>query len=112
MSILGYESLPKALSKDYDTESVWMRMPENVVRVYRGLLQVNENTKQVQNNYYEGVCFALKNAARMVTMTEPGGYWGHYVCECVRACVCLRFGRRSLFLRQICGRSRFFRKNL
>ena len=67
---LGYESLPKALSKDYDTESVWMRMPENVVRVYRGLLQVNENTKQVRNNYYEGVCFALKNAARMVTMTE------------------------------------------
>ena len=67
---LGYESFPKALSKDYDTESVWMRMPENVVRVYRGLLQVNENTKQVRNNYYEGVCFALKNAARMVTMTE------------------------------------------
>ena len=67
---LGYESLPKALSKDYDTESVWMRMPENVVQVYRGLLQVNENTKQVRNNYYEGVCFALKNAARMVTMTE------------------------------------------
>ncbi len=67
---LGYESLPKALSKDYDTESVWMRMPKNVVRVYRGLLQVNENTKQVRNNYYEGVCFALKNAARMVTMTE------------------------------------------
>lgn len=67
---LGYESLPKALSKDYDTESVWMRMPENVVRVYRRLLQVNENTKQVRNNYYEGVCFALKNAARMVTMTE------------------------------------------
>ena len=24
----------------------------------------------VRNNYYEGVCFALKNAARMVTMTE------------------------------------------
>ncbi len=67
---LGYESLPKALPKDYDTESVWMRMPENVVQVYRGLLQVNENTKQVRNNYYEGVCFALKNAARMVTMTE------------------------------------------
>lgn len=42
---LGYESLPKALSKDYDTESVWMRMPENVVQVYRGLLQDNENTE-------------------------------------------------------------------
>lgn len=67
---LGYEQLPKALSKDYDTESTWMRVPENVVRVYRGLIQVNENTKMVRNNYYEGVCFALKNAARMVTMTE------------------------------------------
>ena len=67
---LGYEQLPKALSKDYDTESTWMRVPENVVRVYRGRIQVNENTKMVRNNYYEGVCFALKNAARMVTMTE------------------------------------------
>ena len=67
---LGYEQLPKALSKDYDTESTWMRVPENVVKVYRGLIQVNENTKMVRNNYYEGVCFALKNAARMVTMTE------------------------------------------
>lgn len=47
-----------------------MRVPENVVKVYRGLIQVNENTKMVRNNYYEGVCFALKNAARMVTMTE------------------------------------------
>ena len=67
---LGYEQLPKALSKDYDTESTWLRVPENVVTVYRGLIQVNENTKQVRNNYYEGLCFALKNAARMVTMTE------------------------------------------
>lgn len=67
---LGYEQLPKALSKDYDTESTWMRVPENVVKVYRELIQVNENTKQVRSNYYEGVCFALKNAARMVTMTE------------------------------------------
>ena len=58
--------------KDYDTESTWMRVPENVVKTYRGLIRVNETTKQVSNNYYDGVCFALMNAARMVTMTEQG----------------------------------------
>ncbi len=69
---LGYEQFPKALVKDYDTESTWMRVPENVVKTYRGLIRVNETTKQVSNNYYDGVCFALMNAARMVTMTEQG----------------------------------------
>lgn len=67
---LGSEQLPLPLSKDYDTESVWLSLPENVVRVYRRLLQVNPNGQIVRNNYFEGVMYALKNAAQMVTMTE------------------------------------------
>jgi len=36
---LGYVTLTQPLQKDYDTESTWITMPENVVKVYRSLLQ-------------------------------------------------------------------------
>ena len=44
--------------------------PENVVRQYRNLLQPDRNGYYVRNNHFEGLMFALKNAALMVTMTE------------------------------------------
>lgn len=67
---LGYEQLKEPLTKNYDTESLWIELPADVVRIYRGLLQPNESGQMVRNNHFEGICFALKNAARMVTMTE------------------------------------------
>lgn len=67
---LGFEQLTKPLTKDYDTESTWLSIPENVVKVYRRLLQVNQNGQLVRNNHFEGLMYALKNAALMVTMTE------------------------------------------
>ncbi len=67
---LGFEQLEKPLSKDYDTESTWIRIPENVVTVYRRLLQESQNGNIIRNNHFEGVCFAIKNAAMMGTMTE------------------------------------------
>jgi DEAD/DEAH box helicase domain-containing protein len=67
---LGFEQLQKPLSKDYDTESTWIKIPDNVVKVYRGLLQETENGNIVRNNHFEGICYALKNATMMATMTE------------------------------------------
>lgn len=67
---LGFEQLEKPLSKDFDTESTWVKIPDNVVKVYRGLLQETESGKVVRNNHFEGLCYALKNAAMMATMTE------------------------------------------
>lgn len=67
---LGFSQLPKPLSKDYDTESTWLKLPENVVKVYRGLLQAGPNGQMIRNDHFEGLCYALKNAALMVTMTE------------------------------------------
>lgn len=67
---LGFEQLTKPLSKNYDTEAAWLRLPENVVRQYRNLLQPDRNGYYVRNNHFEGLMFALKNAALMVTMTE------------------------------------------
>lgn len=67
---LGFEKLEKPLSKAYDTESTWIRIPDNVVKVYRRLLQEGENGQLIRNNHFEGLCYAVKNAAMMATMTE------------------------------------------
>lgn len=67
---LGFEQLEKPLSKDYDTESTWIRIPQNVVDVYRRLVQRSENGQLIRNNHFEGLCYAIKNAAMMATMTE------------------------------------------
>ncbi|MDF2882984.1 MAG: box helicase, partial [Clostridiaceae bacterium] len=67
---LGFEHLEKPLSKDYDTESTWIKIPGNVVNVFRRLLQEGENGQIIRNNHFEGLCYAIKNAAMMATMTE------------------------------------------
>jgi DEAD/DEAH box helicase domain-containing protein len=67
---LGFEQLEKPLSKAYDTESTWIRVPDNVVKIYRSLLQESQNGMIIRNNHFEGLCYAIKNAALMSTMTE------------------------------------------
>ena len=67
---LGYVSLTQPLQKDYDTESTWIDIPEDVVRVYRSLLLPNGAGELVLNNHFECLQNAIKNAAMMVTMTE------------------------------------------
>ena len=67
---LGFEQLKQPLSKSFDTEAAWLKLPENVVKVYRNLLQPDKKGNYVRNNHFDGLAFALKNAARMVTMTE------------------------------------------
>ena len=67
---LGYVSLTQPLQKDYDTESTWIDIPEDVVRVYRSLLLPNGAGELVLNNHFEGLQNAIKNAVMMVTMTE------------------------------------------
>ncbi len=66
---LGYVDLTVPLQKDYDTESTWLRIPENVVSVYRRLVQRNGNGMVVRNNHFEGIAHAIRSAAMMVTMT-------------------------------------------
>lgn len=67
---LGYEQLQQPLSKEYETESTWMRIPSNVVQIYRRLLQQNSQGQLVRNNHFDGMCHEIKSATRMVTMTE------------------------------------------
>lgn len=67
---LGYDQLPQPLTKQYDTEGAWIQLPAEVVRRYRSMLQESASGKQVLNNHFEGLCYALENAARMLTMTE------------------------------------------
>lgn len=65
---LGYVELANPLKKDYDTESTWLDIPNNVVQVYRGLLQRNQSGELVRNNHFEGIANSIKNAVMMVTM--------------------------------------------
>lgn len=67
---LGFEPLEQPLAKDFDTEAAWIGMPEEVVNLYRRLLIESENGQYVRNNHFEGLCYALENAAMMLTMTE------------------------------------------
>lgn len=67
---LGYQQLACPLSKSYDTEAVWLKLPQNVVCAYRGFLQQDDAGRYVRNNHFNGLSFALKTAALMVTMTE------------------------------------------
>lgn len=67
---LGYVELSLPLQKDYDTESTWIGIPENVVNTYRSLLLPTASGELVLNNHFEGISYAMKNAAMMVTMTE------------------------------------------
>ncbi len=66
---LGYVQLSEPLQKDYDTESTWIGIPDNVREVYHSLLLPNASGELVLNNHFEGICHAIKNAAMMVTMT-------------------------------------------
>ncbi|MBC3804295.1 DEAD/DEAH box helicase [Acetobacterium fimetarium] len=67
---LGFEQLEQPLAKDYDTESTWLKIPDNVVNVYRRLLQRSQNGQLIRNNHFEGLCYAIKSVAMMATMTE------------------------------------------
>lgn len=67
---LGFEQLRRPLTKNFDTEAAWLKLPEEVVKVYRNLLQPDREGRYVRNNHFDGLVFALKNAAMMVTMTE------------------------------------------
>lgn len=67
---LGYDQLPRPLTKQYDTEGTWIGVPDEVVWKYRSLLRESASGKQPLNNHFEGMCYALENAARMLTMTE------------------------------------------
>ncbi len=67
---LGYERLEQPLEKGYDTESVWLLMPREVVRAYQSLLRRDRNGNVTGGNCFEGMAYALKNAAMMVTMAS------------------------------------------
>ncbi|WP_246599835.1 Zn-binding domain-containing protein [Clostridium lacusfryxellense] len=67
---LGFQQLEKPLSKDYDTESTWIKIPDNVVKVYRKMLKESPSGKILRNNHFEGLCYVIKNVAMMTTMTE------------------------------------------
>lgn len=68
---LGYVDLTVPLAKDYDTEGTWIRIPENVTRTFRAILQKSEDGTIVRNNHFDGMSHAVRHASMMTTMTAP-----------------------------------------
>jgi len=70
---LGYEKLDRPLSKTFETEGFWIRLPEDVCRLFFHLSPQPENGSGLQfwKTYFEGLSFTLQNSAMMVTMTTP-----------------------------------------
>lgn len=70
---LGYEKLDRPLSKTFETEGVWITLPEEVSRLFLSLSPQKEPNTGLQywKTYPEGLAFSLLNAAMMMTMTTP-----------------------------------------
>lgn len=69
---LGYQELTPKLSKAFDTEGVWIDIPRNIEEVYRRLTPFKGNFINYWKNYFDGLGFALQNAAMMTTMATQG----------------------------------------
>ena len=59
---LGFEQLRKPLTKNYDTEAASIKLPENVVTMYRNLLQPDKQGYYVRNNHFEGLMCCVKES--------------------------------------------------
>lgn len=68
---LGYEKLDRPLSKGFDTEGLLLALPPEVSRLFLKLDPPKEGGFSYWKTYAEGLCFAVLNAAMMVTMTTP-----------------------------------------
>lgn len=68
---LGFDQLPTPLSKDYDTEGMWIVIPENVKKVFFHLTPQLPRSIAGHNykTYMNGLEFCIYNAAMMSTMT-------------------------------------------
>lgn len=69
---MGFEELANPLSTDYDTESIWIKLPHNVVDFF---MRINTPLRQQlsKNRYFtylDGLGYALQNATTMTTMSD------------------------------------------
>ena len=68
---LGFETIDPPLTKSYDTEGAWIQLPEEVVELFAKLEPAKASNMQRNywKTYFDGLGFALQNAAMMSTMT-------------------------------------------
>lgn len=66
---LGFDKIDPPLTMAFDTEGVWINIPQNVVDLYIKLIPFKNENQNFWKNYYGGLCFTILNAARMITMT-------------------------------------------
>jgi Distinct helicase family with a unique C-terminal domain including a metal-binding cysteine cluster len=68
---LGYEAIDPPLTKSYDTEGAWIHLPKEVAELFSKLEPAKPSSMQRNywKTYFDGLGFAIQNAAMMSTMT-------------------------------------------
>jgi DEAD/DEAH box helicase domain-containing protein len=66
---LGYQEIDPKLSKAFETEGIWIDLPQNVVDVYNHLIPFKGQERDFWKSYFGGLGFALQNSVMMTTMT-------------------------------------------
>lgn len=67
---LGFESDEKHLEKEFDTESIWINIPENIINLFNKIIPLNNEGGKKYYTYFDGMTFALKNSSMMITMAS------------------------------------------
>lgn len=68
---LGFEKIDPPLCKSFESEGAWIQLPQEVEELFRKLKPTldHKNNRTFWKNYFEGLGFAIQNAAMMTTMT-------------------------------------------
>ena len=68
---LGYGTIDPPLTKSYDTEGTWIKLPKEVVELYAKIEPAKPSNmrRNFWKTYFDGIGFAIQNAAMMSTMT-------------------------------------------
>ncbi|MEG2993546.1 MAG: DEAD/DEAH box helicase [Bacilli bacterium] len=71
-AMLGFESMDNpTLSKEMDTEAVWIQVPEYVMNFFNKIEEVHENSRNRKYiTYIESMAFTIKSSAMMTTMSS------------------------------------------
>lgn len=69
---LGFENLAIPLSKTFETEGIWIDLPQEVCDLFRKLVQENIENRQTDlyNSYLSGLSYTIFISTMMTTMTE------------------------------------------
>ncbi|MDR1542728.1 MAG: DEAD/DEAH box helicase [Clostridiales bacterium] len=81
---IGFGALKERLYQRYDTEGMWLELPEEVDATFKALGKRDKK----YSSCYNGFAYALQNAAMMLTMTTGSDIGAGSLAD-LKGCVCI-----------------------